>query len=831
MTEPLLLWLSPPAAAGAGRPSLGGKAANLATLAAADFPVPPAFCLTTAAYRAFLAHSGRAPDDPPADLCRAFRAGPFPPHLERVLLQARTELLALGGEAGAPLLAVRSSATVEDLESASFAGQAHTALGVQGDTELLAAVRECWASLWSARAQSYHSLTGDSLPEMAVIVQQMIPCQVSGIATSVDPLDGAPEVVIEATTGLGDKLAAGGVVGEHLRVAPGSAAERPDGAPAAESRLLTAGQAEQIAELAREAEACLGAPQEVEWGFLGEDLFLFQSRPLTVRPSGFFSQRLPADNHLWTGGFFNERLSRPVSPLGWTLLRELVVPLALLDPLRFLGVSPSAIPPAVKLYRGHPYANVALFQMLYAAFPDWMLPADAYRYFPGGDISLRRQVPYPRSLLHPRTFFSLAMAFLRQPAAVSPWHNWRAWESFERRHGRVLARLEAGYERVSRSADPRPGLWDLFQRAQALNRQLLRLHRWSLTMAELTYTLLRRLLQAWAPVEDADGAAARLVAGLPSYSLQLNAALHQLAAGQISLDEFLLSFGHRGFDLDIAHPTFADQPGQVTELAARLAAGDAARPDRQARVADRRELQRRVEARLRPWQRPVFREVLRLARAYMLLRENQRFVWQKALAFQRRLLVTMGQSWAAEGALERPEEIFAATLEEVGSAATGRAPLPREDMAARSAELARLEREHGLAPELTYPPFLRGDRPLVVAAAPGESHFQGLPVSPGVGSGPARIVLSPEQFERVRPGDVLVTRGADPGWTPHFGLLAGLILETGGQLSHGAVVAREYGLPAVAAVPGITRRLADGQRVTLDGRTGIVSVDRDQDQS
>ena len=813
MVEKWIVWPRPGDVVGPDSALLGGKGANLLALSAACLPVPAGFCLTTAAYRAFLAHNGLKPTSSPSDLVAILQAGTFPPWLAQAIIAAGEEL-----SAGEHRLAVRSSATMEDLAAASFAGQGESVLDVPGDEgdALLAAVRRCWASLWSGRAQSYRPAAGAETPLMAVVVQQMIPCDLAGIAFTVDPLDGTPAVVIEAVRGLADRLAAGEVAGERYRL------ERPGLLPLAAHRgaLLAAEQLRQIATLALAAEQHFGSPQDVEWGLQGNTTFLFQSRPITVHGSGFFTERLSADDHFWTGGFFNERFPRPVSPLGWTLLRELLVPLALANPLRYLGVRPAEMPPLVKLYRGHPYANVAAFQMLYAAFPDWLLPVDAYRFFPAGAVALRRQVAYPRAIWHPRTFFALASAFLRQPAAASPWHNWRAWGRFERRHECSLAQLQAELEALPRADRPAAALWSLHRRAQSLNRQLLKLHRWSLTLADLTYTLLRRLVRSAVGSLMGDGLAAELVTGLPSHSVRLDWAVAKLAAGEMGLDAFLAQFGHRSFDLDIAHPTFADDPGQVLELVERLRQGDHPGLDRRPR--ERPAAQGRAEAGLKRWQRPLFRHLLGLARTYMRLREDQRFIWQRTLAFQRRVLLALGEFW-----LDRPEAIFGATLDEVRQAASGERPLPQESIAERCAELHKLEAEHRLAPAWTYPPFLRGDRPLDTDDSPAGNRWQGLPVSPGVGRGPARVVLSPDQFGRVRPGDVLITRGADPGWTPLFGLLAGLILETGGQLSHGAVVAREYGLPAVAALSGITGRLQDGQMVTLDGRTGQVLVEPD----
>jgi pyruvate,water dikinase len=220
------------------------------------------------------------------------------------------------------------------------------------------------------------------------------------------------------------------------------------------------------------------------------------------------------------------------------------------------------------------------------------------------------------------------------------------------------------------------------------------------------------------------------------------------------------------------------------------------------------------------WQRPIFRNILMLSRKYMELRENQRFVWQKTLAFQRRLFIHFGRLW-----LERPEDIFCATLEEVKAAVLDGAPVPNELIGIRCAELHKLEEEHRRAPDISYPTFLQGDNPISYSRAETANRYTGLPVSPGIGRGPVRIVLSSDHLDRIQPGDVLVTRGADPGWTPVFSLLSGLVLETGGQLSHGAVLAREYNLPAVAALPNITTLLSEGQMVLVDGRSGQVIVE------
>jgi len=219
----------------------------------------------------------------------------------------------------------------------------------------------------------------------------------------------------------------------------------------------------------------------------------------------------------------------------------------------------------------------------------------------------------------------------------------------------------------------------------------------------------------------------------------------------------------------------------------------------------------------------IFDHVLGLARRYMPLREDQRFYWQETLAAMRELFLLIGDRLIAEGLLKDREQVFFATKDEVEAYVKGSGDFPAYEVRSREKEFQQIQGEHELAPHLAYPAFLVGNRPLETSEE-GEQVLVGRPVSPGLRRGPVKIVGSPRQFSKVQAGDIMVTRSTDPGWTPIFGLLGGLIMEGGGQLSHGAVVAREYGLPAVAGIAGATRLLHDGQVVLLDGLSGTVTV-------
>jgi phosphohistidine swiveling domain-containing protein len=826
---------------------VGAKTANLAAMRRAGLSVAPGFCIPADVYRDFvranelerdlaaLLETARGSDDRALESAadrvrRRFVEGAMDEAVTQHIIAGYNQLAAQS-PAG-PQVAVRSSATLEDLPAASFAGQGDTYLNVVGADEVLAGVRGCWASLWTARAVRYRQAQAfeGTLPAMTVLIQAMIPTDVGGVAFSVHPVSGADEIVVEATSGLAETVVQG--TAEVTRyILPKSSVEHAPGPPETGQALLTPAQLRQLAEAVLDLEQLFGGPQDVEWGFWQGQLYLLQSRPITTADPArtaarsFFTQILPNDDHLWTGGYLNERFPRPVSPLGWSVVGGLTEELALRDPLRYLGCRHTDRLPLTKLYRGHPYANAAAFQMFYKVFPDALVPEDTYRYFPDGDVSLRKKAPYPCCLLDPRFIVSMLWHFIREPANWSPLHNYRHWARFVLRHQAVMENIAQRLCAKDVEEGTPKELWGIVEELQSWHRELLGIHRWSLTAADLTLAVLRQIVRNGESFS-------RLLTGLPNKSIEMDCALYDLrdSAGENDLQsppwqDFLARYGHRSFSLDIYYPTFADDPTQVGHLLQGLPPTP---PDLTARAADRQSaedetraaLSTRPQDRLRRW---PFDRVLTLTRQYVILREEQRFHWQRALALQRRAFLLIGEKLAREGTLAQADDVFFLTIKEIEEVVhEKRGEKTRYTAAARRAEFQRLQREWELAPRLAYPAFLRGNQPQAEAVA-DEARWSGHAVSPGVARGPARVVLSPQQFDKIAPGDVLVTRSTDPGWTPLFGRLAGLIMERGGQLSHGAVVAREYGLPAVAGIPGITTVLRDGDEILVDGMAGIVT--------
>ena len=853
----------------------------------AGYPVPLGFCVTTATYLDFirrndlegviaslgtLAREGdeAALEREAAHLRALIDGGELARSVREEIVAAYTQLLEVGAPEGT--VAVRSSATAEDLASASFAGQQETYLSVSGAENLLAAVKSCWASLWSPRAISYRRRFWASREPvaMAVVVQTMAPCDVAGVAFSADPLTNQDRVIVEANWGLGETVVKGEVeadryvverstagVSSQFSVSAGHKArqrmQNPEGGGGTilvevpverrDELTLSPEQVRRLAETVLALEKHFGTPQDVEWGFWGGELYIFQARPLTVQGASWFTDSIVGDDSVWTSGFLNERFSEPVSPLGWSVVRDLLEELAFREPLRYMGYPQADSLPVTKLYRGHPFVNGTVFQILYKPFPDFFLPEDAYRYFPGGDTSLRKKASYPPSIFVPRFLFSLLRAFLCDAQNWLPWHNYRQWARFTVEHQREMAAIAEQVQRLRETGEGvnLEALWQVIEQAQELNRKLLALHRWSLTHADLTYTLLRKLTAAWLGEGQGTEICAALVLGLPNKSLEVDRELQKLAEVaprreqderpgeeyEAALAAFLACYGHRSFSLDIYRPNFATDPAQVTELVESLAEGkaeldieDRARQREAAYSLVRKAVAKGLVGRLKM---VVFDHVLGLARRYMPLREDQRFYWQETLAVMRELFLLIGDRLVAKGLLRDRAEVFFATKDEIEAHVKGRDDFPTREVRSREREFQQLQGQHELAPHLTYPAFLVGNRPLDVSER-SEQVLVGRPVSPGLKRGPVKVVSTPRHFSKVQAGDIMVTRSTDPGWTPIFGLLGGLITESGGQLSHGAVVAREYGLPAVAGIAGATQLLQDGQVVLLDGLSGTVTV-------
>jgi phosphohistidine swiveling domain-containing protein len=810
----------------------GGKGYTLARLRRAGFPVPSGFIVTTDAYRAFATSNGLVPhvadtladDDPAAASARIwadFEEAEMPPALAAAI---RDAYLAFGeGE-----VAVRSSALAEDDEAASFAGQYETILGIVGCDALIAAVRRCWASLWSERALAYHRHLGSAgdPPTMAVVVQRMVPATQAGVAFTLDPVNGCHDViVVEAVAGKGEPLVGGRAIPHRYVI------RRRNGRPKSEEGVLDAIRLAAVVRLAQEVEGWAGRPQDVEWA-LDEAgrVYLLQARPITV--SGATA---PKAVIRWTRDNVGEVLPDPVTPLSWSVFDQLGNR-SFAGVLRRLG---AADYPAAGLF-GRFYGRVYLNQTLFQAVMNHFYPSRAgWRSFPRLVLMASRAL----LLLHHLPGESEAVI-------------------------EVILERRRSEEGLDLSALALAGVLARLADCRRLGAVAMEVHLTVTVMADLLYQALDKLLAHWG---DGTATAATLTAGLTGVrSAEAGRALATLAQ-QVCHDEplrvlvlttapeslparlaeteagralwarieaFLAEHGHcAAQEFELAAPRWRDDPAIILsalQAQVRVAVDTPEYPlsslpmgGKEGVAAARLAAVARIEGRLRQPKRWLFRRLLRWAQVFAVSRENLKYHLVIAHSRLRDLYLVLTARLVAAGRLAGSKDIFFLTAEEVAALVEG--GLMPDEGRERVAERRQVWEIH----RRTVPPSafdqlsdgrLRPAAPSVAPGSGGGQLLHGLAASPGSHIGRARVLRTPADGAGIEPGEVLVAPATSPGWSPLLLAAGGLVTEVGGTLSHGAIIAREYGLPAVLNVADATRRIRPGQLVRVDGSRGTVQL-------
>lgn len=824
-------------------PLVGGKGQALAELVRLEIDVPPVFCVTTSAYRAFiqqpivadalaaaLGHLDERDDmqtiGSVAETLRAqFLAAPIPAAVASEIEAAYADWSDTGADKTA--VAVRSSATAEDLPGASFAGQHDSFLFVRGGGAVLEAVRKCWASLWSARAVSYRAKRGirHHAVAMAVVVQRMVRADVSGVLFTANPLTGdSAQLVIEAVWGLGEGLVSGQVAADEWILAKATGAvvrehttDKADmvvedagrvvrlPVPEAKRRqpTLSRSQLQELRGVALRVEAHFGQPQDIEWAYEAGQLAVLQARPITSTPGQAWAAR-----GSWTRSGLGEWLQRPLSPLFATLALPALNDAS--DDLlaSLLGLHRPS--PTWSILNGYYYTRVALSATISTLF----IPARLWRILP--DLPQKWQE-------------SVVPNHLRQIARLRDFTPEKATASA------VLDHLDQALH-----ASARCWAWIILTGAAA----------------KLTEGLFRQGYRLIAP--QVGLSATTFLSGFPNRSTDADEGLWrvaELAREQAAtsadlatrpvthdwheaLKDWVAEFGHRVFDLDFASETIQDNPALARNLVDSFAEQQTRSPlqrlEQQAAARHAAENRFRQEMERRPVAGRLLPRLLTLAQQYAAIRESRPFFLHLGWPLMRRDLLELGRRLAARKILEQPDDVFFLTAGELrvlagqldalgsGSLSTPASPVHERKQA--------WERQHALVP-----PDYVSDNPLAQAllrilrdrtgdAGNVTPTLTGIAGSPGKARGSVCIVASPSDFARFRPGQILVAPYTTPAWTPLLALAAGVVTERGGALSHAAIVAREYGVPAVLGISGAIGRLRDGDLIEVDGDAGRVVV-------
>jgi pyruvate,water dikinase len=828
----------------------GGKGANLGELARIEgVRVPAGFCVTTDAFRQVMATvpgigdllarlPGLDPDDRQAiralsaEIRRAIEGTVIPDDLATAITAA---VAALGEQAAC---AVRSSATAEDLPTASFAGQQDSYLNVTGSASVLEHVSRCWASLFTERAVTYRQRNGfgHRTIRMAVVVQRMVFPQASGVLFTVDPLTSNRKVTsIEAVPGLAEALVSGLVTPDSYRVRDGEVTDR---VLAGEHPALTGAQVMRLAELGRRIEAHFGQPQDIEWCLAGDEFLFVQSRPVTTLFP--VPQANDAENHVYLSVGHQQMMTDAMKPLGlsvWLLTTRAPMTDAggrlFVDATKMLSSSATRASLLQAMRNSDPLMGDALATVLDRGDFIPVGPDDA----PGGGA--------------------------RGPARPPAWAAPATIETDPAVPAGLIEAGQAANEALRRDIEGKSGpeLLD-FIRADFTELQRILFHPRSsqAIMAGMqSAARLGELLGEWLGEKNAVDILTQSAPGNVTAEMGLDlldvadvirphpdvvaflehagddenflGQLPGLAGGRESRDAieaYLDKYGMRCIgEIDITRPRWSERPATLVPMILgnirNFAPGAGQR-----RFADGQrnalEKEREVLSRLRelPDGAAKAEEAKGLTdriRTFAGYREYPKyFMISRYFTYKQALLAEAGRLVKA-GVLREAEDIFYLRLAEladvVRASQADHQLIDQRKAAHRSYEALTPPRVLTSDGEALTGAYRRSDVPAGALA--------GLPVSAGTVEGRARVVLDMADAD-LEAGDILVTAYTDPSWTPAFVAVRGLVTEVGGLMTHGAVIAREYGLPAVVGVEHATRLIRDGQRIRVHGTDGYVEI-------
>lgn len=828
----------------------GGKGANLGELTRAGFPVPPGFVIVTDAYRAYVAEHQLA-DKIAALAAPTDAAGGYESASEQIRALFADEISDVLrveiADAYAPLgedvpVAVRSSATAEDLPEASFAGQQDTYLNVRGLDDLLLAVRDCWASLWTARALAYRARQGmdPAAVSLAVVVQHMVDAQAAGVMFTANPGNGhRDEAVISAAWGLGESVVSGSVNTDNVVVrksdgtvlssetankavmtvrAEQRTQEQPVPPDQRQQSVLSESDAAELAAYGTGIESHYGIPQDIEWARADGQFFIVQARPITALPEA--EGPMPTDwtvtepTAMYVRASIVEQLPDPLSPLFADMI-DGAVTRSLQSVFRELLGGEDLIRdddvglPTINGYAYYRYSRSGMYRLA------WKTPKALRAVMNGGTKERWRIYSHPRY----RRIVS----------------DWTARDLSQMSTGQLLAGVQ---ELVEAAAEYYTAVQTIIPAAAS---------------SEVVFT---RFYDAVVRGKD-DPPAQVFVLGFDSVPIRAEKSLYDLASWSrdhpelaeslrtMSSQQFLeqaagstdpiwhewhsrfeahlSTYGHTIYNLDFMNPVPADDPIPLLETLRFFVSGKGVDPyERQRRFATRRDkATAMVLARLDPVRAKGFRRLLHWAQSNAPIREDALADVGLAWPQVRRMLREIGQRLQQAGVISTPEDVFwlhrTEIDEERGSLA---------DQVEQRKALWRGQRR--ATPPQLLPKGGWGDmwRRWLPAASEDQTSdvIKGIGGSMGTITAPARVLGGPQDFGQMQPGDVLVASITTPAWTSLFAMASGVVTDIGGPLSHSSIVAREYGIPAVLGTAVATRRIHSGQMIKVDGDAGTVTL-------
>ncbi len=867
--------------------NVGGKGMSLAKMLNAELPVPDGFHVTTEAYRRFVAANDLQPrilealrgvsaadtatlDAASSQIGNLFASGAIPAGLASEIKSAYLALSPIPypfdkgdggiGEKGISV-AVRSSATAEDLPGASFAGQQETYLNIRGADAVLEAVKKCWASLWTARAIAYrlnNAIDQESVA-LAVVVQKLVFADAAGIMFTANPINGKrDELVINAAWGLGEAIVSGAVTPDTLTVekvagrilrqeiaekavmtvrTEEGVIEQPVSDAQKRKAVLTDAQAAELARLGIKIEQFYGMPMDVEWAIADGQFAIVQARPITALPEP--EAPLPTEwkrtdpKAIYFRSSIVEQLPDPLTPLFTTLGGQIISrgTAKLFNDLLGKNTASEDVFTTVngyayyqmhitlRMFWGSLNAVVKFWPEFKRSEQRWREDAhgryvtviERWRSRPLSDLKAAELLEGTRQLMAEMVYtYNVLQSGVLGLAGGSEMIYALVYDRLVKRAGDPpAATLVVGFDSLPILAEK--SLYDLAQQARAC--------------PPLAEYLLRT---------SAARSAGEIIANQTPPGIEEDA----WSAWQRAFAAHLEKYGHTIYNLDFSKPLPADDPAPLLETCKMYLSGQGTSPyDRQQKLVERREqASQAILGRLKGWRLRLFRKVLGWVRTFGPMREDSLADLGLGYPLLRRLLAELGRRLMQAGMLTQPDDVYWLNEDEAerAAAALDRGEPLTSAVALIAQRKAQWRAQKRLTPPTALPERSRMGRtmeklgPANTAQAAG-GVLKGVGASQGQVTGLARVLHGPEDFNQMKPGEILVAAITTPAWTPLFAMASAIVTDVGGVLSHGSIVAREYGIPAVLGTGLATKRIQSGQTITVDGTTGTVTIPKSKD--
>ena len=846
--------------------NVGGKGMSLAKMINVGFPVPDGFHITTEAYRQFV-----QVNELQKKIITALKD--VDTSLPASLETAATTIGRLFADASIPKeitnairdfyltldtshltsVAVRSSATAEDLPEASFAGQQETFLNIRGEAALLDAVKKCWASLWTARAIAYRIKNNidQNTVALAVVVQEMVDAEAAGILFTANPINGhRDEMAINAAWGLGEAIV-GGLVSPDTIIAEKETgkvksyevaektvitvrtekgtSEEPLNDARRSSKVLNEAQVSELVNIARKIESHYGRPQDIEWCQSDGKFFIVQSRPITAMAEVPIEWMLPNPKGIYMRTSIADLMPSPLSPLFATWAMP-----TLTDQMK---------PLCTRMGLGEPvwpenfYTSINRYAYVNVGYPPktwlWMI----FRMLPAYPRLLRNMVPIWRDELHPE-YHDLVDKYRAKDAGTMT--TGELWQDAQAILGAAM--YYAGgllYATMGASAGSEGLLTQVYNKFAKqeddpeANTLLMGWDNIPVRSEKSLYDL-----AMWVREDDK----------LSEYII--NTKSHQLAGilekadsvPVFSFPEFtsrfkthLENFGHLVFQMDFAEPLPRDHPEMLLETIKMYLRGQGVDPHERQRASEEKRIQtaETMLNRLKGFKRWAFIKALNWGQSMAQVREDALAEIGLGYPILRTMLHELGDRFVTAGAIQQADDIYWLEKTEVEACVHNlEQGTEMKNLSVCVEERKVFNKRIGQDAPPTMMPmrkkYLGIDTKVWLAESESNrtgNILKGVSTSAGKVTATACVLRGPEDFGKMSAGEVLVAGTTTPAWTPLFAMASAVVTDIGGPLSHGSIVAREYGIPAVMGTGVATRRIQSGQIITVDGTKGEVILE------